>query len=294
MLDPRIYRTGFIAVALAVIVLRVLARRSARGAQHDACARRLQRPGGLLAHERVRRDLPGSPPGLGRRQRAGRGHRAAAAQVQGGSPSRRTCSRADRRRHPHARERDRDQAGEAPRHDRRRRRTVTRWPPEPRVGLTGAGLRRRRPVGHRDLLELARVLAGETQHRTIVLASTSGSAGAAGAAELARTLPGPIDAVIVLGDLAASSVHQPIIVPWSDGQPVAPPMLRNTVAAALASQAAPRSDRDLGAGPVRAPRVPVDADRAGPVRRARDPGGAAVAVRRARRRPPTSRRAPTR
>ncbi len=46
------------------------------------------------------------------------------------------------------------------------------------------------------LLELGRVLAGETQNRSIVLVSTSGSAGAAGAAELARTLPGPIDAVI--------------------------------------------------------------------------------------------------
>ena len=95
--------------------------------------------------------------------------------------------------------------------------------------------------GSAGLIELGRVLAGETQHRTIVLASTSGSAGASGAAELARTIPGPIDAVVVLGDLAGKSAHQPIIVPWSDGLPVAPTMLRNTVAGALASQAAPRS-----------------------------------------------------
>ncbi len=96
-------------------------------------------------------------------------------------------------------------------------------------------------AGSAALIELGRVLAGETQHRTIVLASTSGSAGASGATELARTIPGPIDAVLVLGDLAGRSVHQPIIVPWSNALPVAPTMLRNTVAGALSSQVAPRS-----------------------------------------------------
>lgn len=86
------------------------------------------------------------------------------------------------------------------------------------------------------LIELARVLAGETQHRSIVLASTSGSAGAAGATQLARSLPGPVDAAIALGDLAGGGLHEPIVVPWSGGEQVAPPMLRNTVARALAAQ----------------------------------------------------------
>ncbi|HEY2651327.1 MAG TPA: hypothetical protein VGI50_05355 [Solirubrobacteraceae bacterium] len=88
------------------------------------------------------------------------------------------------------------------------------------------------------LLELARVLSGETLQHTVVLASISGSAGGAGAAELARTLPQPVDGVIVLGDVAAASVREPIVVPWSNDQRVAPPLLRNTVAAALQSQAA--------------------------------------------------------
>jgi Peptidase family M28 len=88
------------------------------------------------------------------------------------------------------------------------------------------------------LLELARVLSGETQHRTIVLASTSGSAGAAGATELARSLGQPVDAVIALGDLAGARVREPVLVPWSNAEVVAPPMLRNTVAAALQAQAA--------------------------------------------------------
>ena len=87
------------------------------------------------------------------------------------------------------------------------------------------------------LLELARVLSGETQHRTIMLVSTSGSTGQAGAAQLAKTLPGPIDAVIALGDLAGRRIHEPVVVPWSNGPLVAPTMLRNTVAAALGSQA---------------------------------------------------------
>src|SRR6185437_12377295 len=40
------------------------------------------------------------------------------------------------------------------------------------------------------LIELARVLSQQTQQRSIVLASTSAHVGAAGAAELARSLPG--------------------------------------------------------------------------------------------------------
>jgi Peptidase family M28 len=86
------------------------------------------------------------------------------------------------------------------------------------------------------LLDLARVLAGETIHRTVVLVSTSGSTGAAGATQLIRVLPKPIDAVIVLGDMASAATREPIVVPWSSSMRVAPPQLRNTVAAALSAQ----------------------------------------------------------
>ncbi len=86
------------------------------------------------------------------------------------------------------------------------------------------------------LLELAQILSAQTQQRSIVLASTSASIGAAGAAELARTLPEPVDAVIVLGDMAGTDVRTPIVVPWSDATLVAPPLLRNTVASALQQQ----------------------------------------------------------
>jgi hypothetical protein len=87
------------------------------------------------------------------------------------------------------------------------------------------------------LLDLARVLSGETLNHTIVLASTTASTGAAGATQLIRSLPGPIDAVVVLGDMASPTVRQPVVVPWSDGQQIAPPLLRNTAAGALSTQA---------------------------------------------------------
>jgi Peptidase family M28 len=91
------------------------------------------------------------------------------------------------------------------------------------------------------LLELAQVLGGETQQRSVVLASTSGSAGAAGATQLARRLGTPVDAVIALGDVTSAGVRQPVVVPWSDSQLVAPPLLRNTLAAALGAQAGLRA-----------------------------------------------------
>ncbi len=86
------------------------------------------------------------------------------------------------------------------------------------------------------LLELAQVLSAQSQQRSVVLASTSASIGAAGAAQLARTLPQPVDAVIVLGDMAGTVVRTPLVVPWSDSTLVAPPLLRNTVASAIQEQ----------------------------------------------------------
>lgn len=90
--------------------------------------------------------------------------------------------------------------------------------------------------GTATLMELARDLEGETLHRSIVLASTSGTQGTAGAIRLASSLAAPVDAVLVLGDVASAHVQQPVILPWSTRQTVAPTALRNTVATALAAQ----------------------------------------------------------
>jgi len=82
------------------------------------------------------------------------------------------------------------------------------------------------------LLDLARALAGETLNRSVLLVSTSGEVGAAGATELAHSLTGqPVDAVIALGDLAGARRRSPVVVGWSGSDLLAPPMLANTLSA---------------------------------------------------------------
>jgi hypothetical protein len=113
-----------------------------------------------------------------------------------------------------------------------------------RAGGTG---NRAEESGTAVLLELAHDLAAQTQQRSIVLASTSAQVGAAGAAQLAASLAGQVDAVIVLGDMAGLEVRTPTVVPWSDTKLVAPSLLRNTVAAALSQQTnLAASDESLG------------------------------------------------
>jgi Peptidase family M28 len=99
--------------------------------------------------------------------------------------------------------------------------------------------------GTAALMELARVFAERETKRTIILASTSGgSGGDAGAAQLLSGgelggaaiagSPGPpLDAAIVLGDLAGKRTRPPIVVPYSDGVGSAPLELQRTVAAAI-------------------------------------------------------------
>lgn len=91
--------------------------------------------------------------------------------------------------------------------------------------------------GTATLLELARVLAGRTLNRTLVLASVSGSDGGAGLRQLEASLSAPVDALLVLGDMASPGTRQPVVVPWSHSDVVAPTMLRNTLAGALGTEA---------------------------------------------------------
>ena len=96
--------------------------------------------------------------------------------------------------------------------------------------------------GTAALLELARVLGGRTLDRTLVLASTSGgTAGLAAAEQLAEQSGGPLDAVLVLGDLAGDRIDRPLVVPWSRSNALAPLELRRTVETALAAEAGLRA-----------------------------------------------------
>jgi hypothetical protein len=85
--------------------------------------------------------------------------------------------------------------------------------------------------GTAALIELGRVLASGNTKRTVTLVSTSGgSGGAAGARALARQLGGtPVDAVLVLGDMASARPHKPWVVSYSNSLGVAPLRLTRTV-----------------------------------------------------------------
>ena len=76
--------------------------------------------------------------------------------------------------------------------------------------------------------------ARETQ-RTIVLVSTSGgSGGDAGALDfVANEKRRPLDAAIVLGDVAGVSERKPFVMPYSDGFGSAPELLQRTMVGAI-------------------------------------------------------------
>ncbi|MEA2288807.1 MAG: hypothetical protein QOD55_804 [Solirubrobacteraceae bacterium] len=96
------------------------------------------------------------------------------------------------------------------------------------------------------MLELARVVAGGRLRRTVTFVSTSGgSGGAAGARDLAERLAGPIDAVLVLGDMAAGD-RKSFAVTWSEGSQRGPMRLRRTVEEAVAQEAGRRAAEPSG------------------------------------------------
>ena len=118
------------------------------------------------------------------------------------------------------------------------------------VGQPGPGLV---VVAHRDalgrgaraelsgtaaMMELARVVRGGRLKRTITFVSTSGgSAGLGGARDLPDRLTGRPGAVLVLGDLAGTTVRRPFVAGWSTGDGVGSLQLRRTVEAAVRKEA---------------------------------------------------------
>jgi|HubBroStandDraft_3_1064219.scaffolds.fasta_scaffold02274_3 hypothetical protein len=87
------------------------------------------------------------------------------------------------------------------------------------------------------LLELARVFSQSETRRTIVLVSTSGgSGGYAGATDFAQHGVGSLDAAIVLGDLAGTVAHKPFVLPYSSATGLAPESLQLTLNGAISQQ----------------------------------------------------------
>jgi hypothetical protein len=88
------------------------------------------------------------------------------------------------------------------------------------------------------MLELARLFRARELRKTLVLVSTSGAhEGYTGARAWAeQAAGGPIDAVIVLGDLAGGKSERPWVVPWSLGSGAAALALQRTVENAVRTE----------------------------------------------------------
>jgi hypothetical protein len=100
------------------------------------------------------------------------------------------------------------------------------------------------------LLELARVYRQRELRKTLVLVSTSGDTlGFAGARAWAQSAAGqPIEAVLVLGDVAGERIRKPWVVPWS-GDSGAPPLaLQRTVESALRGEVSPNPGGSRASG----------------------------------------------
>ncbi len=92
--------------------------------------------------------------------------------------------------------------------------------------------------GTAALLELARVFSQSETRRTIVLVSTSGgSGGYGGAADFAAHWGHPLDAALVLGDLAGAVARRPFVLPFSEYPSTAPEGLQRTLDSAISQEA---------------------------------------------------------
>ena len=104
------------------------------------------------------------------------------------------------------------------------------------------------------LLELARIYRQRELRKTLVLVSTSGATtGFAGARAWARQAAdgrsaSPVDAVLVLGDMAGERIRKPWVVPWSGGGTPAPLALQRTVESALRAEVSPNPGGSRASG----------------------------------------------
>jgi hypothetical protein len=100
--------------------------------------------------------------------------------------------------------------------------------------------------GTATLLELARVFSQSETRRTIVLVSTSGGTGGdAGAVDFAQHAAQPLDAAIVLGDLASASALKPFVLPFSSVSGAAPESLQRTLDTAISQEVGTSSGAPL-------------------------------------------------
>jgi hypothetical protein len=117
------------------------------------------------------------------------------------------------------------------------------------------------------LIELGRVFKGRDLRKTLVLVSTTGASnGFEGAREWAHAnRDAPIDAVLVLGDMAGMSIKKPWVISWPLSSGAPPLGVERTVQAAVRREASgdPGGPRALGQWVRRA--IPVTVSAQGPI-----------------------------
>ena len=97
--------------------------------------------------------------------------------------------------------------------------------------------------GTAALIELARAAALARPKRSITFASVSGfTGGQAGIADLVSRFEEPVDAILVLGDMAGPPVTGRLVSAWSEGPGSAPLDLQRTVATALRLESGLKAD----------------------------------------------------
>jgi hypothetical protein len=121
--------------------------------------------------------------------------------------------------------------------------------------------------GTAALLELARVLEARDLTKTLVLVSTSGATtGFAGARAWAGAAAGgPVDGVLVLGDLAGEQARRPWVVPWPDSAGAPPLRLQRTVEAAVRAEVDARAGASRAGGQWARRALPATTTGQGPV-----------------------------
>jgi hypothetical protein len=226
MLDPRIYRAGLVVAALGLIVLAFSLANQPAGSRSTLAPGAFDGQTAYTSMQTLYAKYPSRPPGSSADDRLGHAVAGTLGSSQYGFSVTRERFTA---RTVHGTRRLTDVVATRPGTEPGSIVIIAARDGAASQGVAGLS-------GTATLLELGSDLSGETLQRTVVLASVSGSGGSAGVRHLVSTLPGPLDAVVVLGDLAAADHRQPIVIPWSDTNKLASPALVNTVALALASQ----------------------------------------------------------
>jgi energy-converting hydrogenase Eha subunit A len=120
--------------------------------------------------------------------------------------------------------------------------------------------------GTAALLEIARAVALSRPRRSVTFASVSGSTGGqAGLRALVKKLERPVDAVLILGDLAGPATTDRLVVGWAAAPGATPLELSRTVATALRAETGLKAASPLARSELARFAWPVTVGQQGPV-----------------------------